>query len=117
MLVSSILLYYKNGENAKYDIGKNLIGGKSFSQPMPNQPTDNYDVYIKNNSGRPPRIVEERSTIVSAENVRSGPCFMVKPFDAGAEALSRINNAYNRQNMKVVTQPIDAFVVYYSSLQ
>lgn len=122
IIVSSILIYWNDSVpnapprrgNAQYTVGKVVQPTDTLIIPAKPDARNDYYLDIANTSGRPNSTVISHSSI-AYENPRSNPstCFMMVFYNEDAVAISRMQNAYGSEGLRVVQEPIRGVVVYY----
>jgi hypothetical protein len=125
VILSSIVIFLKNGnENAGYVIDKVLDANRLLSESFnvkedaqgmaPQIPAD-YDLFIANTSGKPNSTTIQRSQIIYSFNSSTWPCFLKVPANATSEGQRRMEQAYSTQGRHLVTEPLQAFAIYFSA--
>jgi hypothetical protein len=113
IIVSTILIYWDRG-NAQYPVGKLVLPTGSLIIPAKIDPRHDYYVDVADKSGTPNSTVISHSSIAFEDPNLPSPCFMMIFYNEDNVAISRMQNAYGLQKLKLVEEPVQGLVVYYS---
>lgn len=75
--------------------------------------SSDYDIYIHSKTGAPSAIEKQYSSLFAGQSA-SRPCFLLLPMSKNSEAINRMQQHYQFLKINLVTEPVDAFVIYYS---
>jgi hypothetical protein len=118
VVLSSLIIYYRDNWSARYSIGKILQHHDTLTKSIgdakstPHFTDADYDVFIATASGKVNDTVRQNSVIVGDNASR--PCFLMVVYNKEFEGLSRMESHYSSGGKHLVTEPLQAVAVYYS---
>ena len=124
VILSSIVVEYRGG-SMPYEIHKVLDANTSLSERIENKSDAqgnaprirdhvDYDLYLGTNSGKLNTTIMKNSDIIYSYDAASWPCLAMELRNEGSEEIPRMGEYYKARNMRLVTEPVKASVVYYS---
>jgi hypothetical protein len=119
IILSSVILYYRETASASYNINKILQPRESLvtneTPPSEGKKTgttslEAYKDFVANPSGKPNDTIIKHSSLDTYE----APCFLVVPYNQTSRDLKRMDDHYQYWKMHLITDELRAFVRYFS---
>jgi len=114
IFVSDFLIFWRGG-NIQYFVNK-LIQPNDFA--IVHDPKLNYGRYsvvASNNTGEPTEEILKNTWFVDLGNPQKPQCFLAIVYSKDNVDLKRMEPYYRSINRKLVSEPVDAYVEYFSS--
>jgi hypothetical protein len=111
VFVTEIITIFRGG-NAAWRINKRLeVGDFYTTQSTDTTPPEGYGAFVSNSDDRPTVAILNNS----APSFTFGrPCFLETFFSSSSSDLKRMSDFYKQSNRKLVSEPIEAFLYFYS---